>query len=64
MNTMTFNISSLEADLVQSSQNSLSLRGLFEVANVVLASVEGSMCSDCCGSNGNSCSPGVDTNLL
>ena len=57
MSTMTLSLSDLEAGMLQGNQKALSLNGLFKVPNAVFAAAEEGMCSDCCGSNGNDCTP-------
>lgn len=54
MNAMTMTADSLEGGLVARNALSSMLGAMF---NAVQATTQAAMCSDCCGSNGNSCDP-------
>ena len=53
MNVMAMNADALEGNLFARNNQASAVGSAFE--NVVKATIVAAMCSDCCGSNGNSC---------
>lgn len=54
MSSMAMNVSALESGLLFGAHNSSMMRSIISVADGMFP---GALCSDCCGSNGNDCSP-------
>lgn len=60
MNTMTMDIETVEMGMLKRAHDATMLSGIFEVAKTSSVTM---FCSDCCGSNGNSCVPEIDSGI-
>ena len=54
MSSMAMNVSALESGLLSGAHSGSMMRSIISVADGMFP---GALCSDCCGSNGNDCSP-------
>lgn len=55
MSTTALSLNALESGLLRNHTQTSLMRKAFDVAE---SAFPGAFCSDCCGSNGNDCSPG------
>lgn len=60
MSTVTMDVGSFEMEMLQRAHDATMLSGIFEVAKTTTVTL---FCSDCCGSNGNSCIPQIDPGI-